>query len=44
MERIWIVTHERFRQDNESYTVIAAFKTEQEASAEMAQYAKKIEY
>lgn len=38
MDRVWIVTHERFRQDNESYDIIAAFKTEQEASAAMKQY------
>lgn len=38
MERVWVITHERFRQDNESYDVIAAFETEQEASAAMKQY------
>lgn len=38
MDRIWIVSHERFRQDNESYNVIAAFETEEEASAAMKQY------
>lgn len=38
MDRVWIITHERFRQDNESYDVIAAFKTELEASAAMEQY------
>lgn len=38
MDRIWIVSHERFRNDGESYNVIAAFETEQEASAAMKQY------
>lgn len=38
MDRIWIVTHERFRNDEESYNVIAAFETEEEASAAMKQY------
>lgn len=38
MERIWIVSHERFRNDGESYDVIAAFETEQEAHAAMKQY------
>ena len=38
MDRIWIVSHERFRNDGESYDVIAAFETEQEASAAMKQY------
>ena len=38
MDRVWIVSHERFRQDNESYNVIAAFETEREASAAMKQY------
>ena len=43
MERVWIVTHERFRQDNESYDVIAAFETEREASAAMTQYGHDIQ-
>lgn len=43
MERVWIVSHERFRQDNESYDVIAAFETEREASAAMIQYGNDIE-
>lgn len=43
MDRIWIVSHERFRQDNESYDVIAAFETEQEAYAAMTQYGHDIE-
>ena len=38
MERVWIVSHERFRNDSESYDVIAAFETELEASAAMEQY------
>lgn len=38
MERIWIITHKRFRNDNESYNVLAAFKTEEEASAAIEQY------
>lgn len=38
MDRIWIVSHERFRNDEESYNVIAGFETEQEASAAMTQY------
>lgn len=38
MNKIWIVSHERFRNDDESYNVIAAFKTEEEASAAMEQY------
>lgn len=38
MDRVWIVSHERFRNDNESYNVIAAFKTEEEAYAAMKQY------
>lgn len=37
MNRIWIVTHERFRNDEKSYNVIAAFETEREASAAMQQ-------
>ena len=44
MDRIWIISHERFRNDNESYNVIAAFETEKEASAAMVQYAQEIEY
>lgn len=44
MDRIWIVTHERFRNDEESYNVFAAFETEREASAAMVQYAQEIEY
>ena len=44
MDRIWIVSHERFRNDDESYSVISAFETEREASAAMAQYAQEIEY
>lgn len=43
MDRIWIVTHERFRNDSESYDVLAAFKTEQEASAAMIQYGYNIQ-
>ena len=43
MERIWIVSHERFRQDNESYDIIAAFETEKEASAAMTQYGHDIQ-
>lgn len=43
MERIWIVSHERFRNDDESYDVLAAFKTEEEASAAMTQYGRNIE-
>lgn len=43
MDRVWIVTHERFRQDNESYDVIAAFETEIEASAAMTQYGHDIQ-
>ena len=38
MDRIWIVSRERFRQDDESYNVLAAFETELEASAAMEQY------
>lgn len=38
MDRIWIVSHEKFRNDGESYDIIAAFETEQEASAAMVQY------
>lgn len=38
MDRIWIITHERFRNDDESYNVIAAFETEREASAAIIQY------
>lgn len=44
MDRVWIISHERFRNDGESYNVIAAFKTEREASAAMTQYAQEIEY
>lgn len=43
MDRVWIVSHERFRQDDESYNVIAAFETEQEASAAMTQYGHDIQ-
>lgn len=43
MDKIWIVTHERFRQDNESYDVIAAFETEREASSAMMQYGHNIQ-
>lgn len=43
MDRIWIVTHERFRNDGESYNVIAAFETELEASAAMTQYGHDIQ-
>ena len=43
MDRVWVVTHERFRNDNESYNVLAAFKTEQEAHAAMIQYGRDIE-
>lgn len=43
MDRIWIVSHERFRNDSESYNVIAAFETEREASAAMVQYGHEIE-
>ena len=38
MDKVWIVTHERFRNDDESYNVVAAFKTEEEASAAMKQH------
>ena len=44
MDKIWIVSHERFRNDDESYNVLAAFETEQEASAAMIQYGQEIEY
>lgn len=43
MDRIWIISHERFRNDSESYNVLAAFKTEQEASAAMIQYGYNIQ-
>lgn len=43
MERVWIVSHERFRNDDESYNVLAAFKTELEASAAMEQYGHNIQ-
>lgn len=43
MDRIWIITHERFRNDGESYNVIAAFETEREASAAMVQYGYNIQ-
>lgn len=43
MEKIWIITHERFRQDNESYSVISAFETEEEAYAAMKQYGYDIQ-
>ena len=42
MDRIWIVSHERFRQENESYDVIAAFETEREANGAMIQYGHDI--
>lgn len=38
MERVWIITHERFRNDSESYNVIAAFKTEVEAHGAIKEY------
>lgn len=44
MDRIWIVTRERFRNDDESYNVLTAFETEKEAHAAMIQYAQEIEY
>lgn len=43
MDRVWIITHERFRNDSESYSVIAAFKTEVEAHGAMIQYGRDIE-
>lgn len=43
MDRVWVITHERFRNDSESYDVIAAFETEQEASAAMKQYGYDIQ-
>lgn len=43
MNKIWIVSHERFRNDGESYNVLAAFKTEKEASAAMIQYGHNIQ-
>lgn len=43
MDRVWIVTHERFRQDDESYNVIDAFETEKEVSAAMIQYGHDIQ-
>lgn len=43
MERVWVVSHERFRNDGESYSVIAAFETELEASAAMTQYGHDIQ-
>jgi hypothetical protein len=42
MERIWIVSHERFRNDSESYDILAAFETEKEASTAMKQYGHNI--
>ena len=42
MDKIWIVSHERFRNDDESYDVLAAFETKQEASAAMVQYGYNI--
>lgn len=42
MERIWIVSHKRFRNDNESYNILAAFETEEEASAAIKQYGHDI--
>lgn len=43
MERIWIVSHKRFRNDNESYNILAAFETEKEASAAMKEYGYDIQ-
>lgn len=43
MVGIWIVTHERFRNDDKSYNVISAFETEQEAYAAMKQYGYDIQ-
>lgn len=43
MDKIWIVTHERFRDNDESYSVLAAFETEQQASAAMTQYGHDIQ-
>lgn len=43
MDKIWIVSHERFRQNDKSYNIIAAFETEQEASAAMTQYGHDIQ-
>lgn len=43
MDKIWIVTHERFRNDSKSYDIIAAFETEQEAYAAMVQYGHNIQ-
>ena len=42
MDRVWVITHERFRQDGEFYDVIAAFETEREAHAAMIQYGSNI--
>lgn len=42
MDRVWIITHERFRQDSESYDVLSAFKTEVEAHAAMREYGYNI--
>lgn len=43
MDRIWVITRKRFRNDDESYDVLAAFKTEQEAYAAMIQYGHNIQ-
>ena len=43
MERVWVVSHERFRNDGESYSVLAAFETEREALAAMIQYGHDIQ-
>lgn len=43
MDRIWIISHERFRNNGESYDVIAAFETEREASTAMTQYGSDIQ-
>lgn len=42
MKRVWVVTRKRFRNDDESYDVLAAFKTEREAIAAMMQYGHNI--
>lgn len=38
MERVWVVSHERFRDDSKSYSILAAFETEREAFDAMTQY------
>lgn len=43
MDRIWIVSHERSRNDGKSYNIIAAFETEREAYAAMIQYGDNIQ-